>query len=81
MRSPEVDRAINAVTAALSGAGVPKSRTNPSELYQYRSIDNLQPRLGHHQVFYLSVTRTTSGRTTSTYDYGRNSALLKSSFC
>ncbi len=32
MRPPEVYRAINAVTAALSGDGIPKSRTNPIEL-------------------------------------------------
>ena len=39
MRPPEVYRAINAVTAALAEGGIPKSRTNPIELYQYRSID------------------------------------------
>ena len=45
MRPPEVYRAINAVTAALSGDGILRSRTNPIELYQYRSIDDLLNRL------------------------------------
>ena len=45
MRPPEVYRAINAVTAALSGGGIPKSHTNPIELYQYRSIDDVLNRL------------------------------------
>ena len=45
MRPPEVYRAINAVTAALAGDGIPKSRTNSIELYQYRSIDDVMGRL------------------------------------
>ena len=45
MRPPEVYRAINAVTAALAEGGIPKSRTNPIELYQYRSIDDVLNRL------------------------------------
>ena len=45
MRPPEVYRAINAVTAALAGDGIPKTRTNPIELYQYRSIDDVLNRL------------------------------------
>ena len=45
MRPPEVYRAINAVTAALAGDGIAKSRTNAIELYQYRSIDDVLNRL------------------------------------
>ena len=45
MRPAEVYRAINAVTAPLAEGGIPKSRTNPIELYQYRSIDRLLNRL------------------------------------
>jgi hypothetical protein len=57
MRPPEVYRAINAVTAALSGDGIPKSRTNPIELYQYRSIDDvlgrLAPLIAEHRLCIL----------------------------
>ena len=57
MRPPEVYRAINAVTAALSGDGIPKSHTNPIELYQYRSIDDvlnrLAPLIAEHRLCIL----------------------------
>lgn len=57
MRPPEVYRAINAVTAALCGDGIPKSRTNPIELYQYRSIDDvlnrLAPLIAQHRLCIL----------------------------
>ena len=57
MRPPEVYRAINAVTAALAGDGIPKARTNPIELYQYRSIDDvlnrLAPLIAEHRLCIL----------------------------
>jgi hypothetical protein len=57
VRPPEVYRAINAVTAALAGDGIPKSRTNPIELYQYRSIDDvlgrLAPLIAEHKLCIL----------------------------
>ena len=57
MRPPEVYRAINAVTAALAGGGIPKTRTNPIELYQYRSIDDvlnrLAPLIAEHRLCIL----------------------------
>ena len=57
MRPPEVYRAINAVTAALAGDGIAKSRTNPIELYQYRSIDDvlnrLAPLIAEHRLCIL----------------------------
>jgi hypothetical protein len=57
VRPPEVYRAINAVTAALAGDGIPKSRTNPIELYQYRSIDDvlgrLAPLIAEHRLCIL----------------------------
>ena len=57
MRPPEVYRAINAVTAALAEEGIPKSRTNPIELYQYRSIDDvlgrLAPLIAEHRLCIL----------------------------
>jgi len=57
MRPPEVYRAINAVTAALAEDGIPKSRTNPIELYQYRSIDDvlgrLAPLIAEHRLCIL----------------------------
>ena len=57
MRPPEVYRAINAVTAALAGEGIAKSRTNAIELYQYRSIDDvlnrLAPLIAEHRLCIL----------------------------
>jgi hypothetical protein len=57
VRPPEVYRAINAVTAALAGDGIPKARTNPIELYQYRSIDDvlnrLAPLIAEHRLCIL----------------------------
>jgi len=57
MRPPEVYRAINAVTAALAESGISKSRTNPIELYQYRSIDDvlnrLAPLIAEHRLCIL----------------------------
>ena len=57
MRPPEVYRAINAVTAALAGDGIPKARTNAIELYQYRSIDDvlnrLAPLIAEHRLCIL----------------------------
>ena len=57
MRPPEVYRAINAVTAALAGDGILKARTNPIELYQYRSIDDvlnrLAPLIAEHRLCIL----------------------------
>ena len=57
MRPPEVYRAINAVTAALSADGIAKSHTNPIELYQYRSIDDvlnrLSPMIAEHRLCIL----------------------------
>ena len=57
MRPHEVYRAINAVTAALAGDGIAKSRTNPIELYQYRSIDDvlnrLAPLIAEHRLCIL----------------------------
>ena len=68
MRPPEVYRAINAITAALSGDGIPKSRTNPIELYQYRSIDDvlnrLAPLIAEHKLCILPrvIERVTTER-------------------
>ena len=57
MRPPEVYRAINAVTAALSSDGIAKAHTNAVELYQYRSIDDvlnrLAPLIAEHRLCIL----------------------------
>lgn len=55
--APQVYRAINAITAALSTAGIPKSRINPQDQYTYRSIDDvlgrLAPLLARHRLCVL----------------------------
>jgi hypothetical protein len=72
MRPPEVYRAINAVTAAFSADGIAKSRTNPIELYQYRSIDDvlnrLAPLVAEHRLCILPrvLERITTDRPSPT---------------
>ena len=55
--APHVYRAINAITAALSTSGIPKSRVNPQDQYTYRSIDDvlgrLAPLLARHRLCVL----------------------------
>ncbi|HUE78776.1 MAG TPA: ERF family protein [Sphingomicrobium sp.] len=46
VKAPHVFRAINRITAAFAGAGMPKSRLNAQGQYHYRSIDDLLGRLG-----------------------------------
>ena len=57
MSAPSVYRAINAVTAELSNAGIAKMRRNEAEGYSYRSIDDvldrLAPLLATHQLCVL----------------------------
>ena len=45
-RSPQVYRAINAITSAFAHDGIAKAHTNVRDQYQYRSIDDLLNRLG-----------------------------------
>jgi hypothetical protein len=55
--SPQVYRAITAITLALSKGGIPKARTNAKDDYQYRSIDDvlgrLSPLLARHRLCVL----------------------------
>jgi hypothetical protein len=44
--SPQVYRAINAITAAFAHDGIAKLHTNIRDQYQYRSIDDVLNRLG-----------------------------------
>ena len=55
--APHVYRAINAITLALSGTGIPKAHRNVKDDYQYRSIDDvlgrLAPLLARHRLCVL----------------------------
>ena len=57
MTRREVYRAINAVAADLAEAGIPKTRSNEVEGYEYRSIDDvlnrLAPLLARHRLCVL----------------------------
>jgi hypothetical protein len=57
VKSILVYRAINAVSAELAEAGIPKTRTNSRDQYQYRSIDDvlnrLAPLLAKHHLCVL----------------------------
>ncbi len=57
MSIPRVYAAISAVTADLSGAGIPKRRINLEEQYAYRGIDDvydrLSPLLAKHKLCIL----------------------------
>ena len=61
MAAPSVYAAINAVTAELASAGIPKSRFNPVDEYKYRSIDDvlnrLAPLLAKHRLCVLPRVR------------------------
>src|SRR4051794_7770709 len=68
MSAPAVYAAINAVSAELAKAGIPKQRTNEVDDYKYRSIDDvldsLAPLLARHRLCVLPrvIERTTSER-------------------
>src|SRR5690349_16737248 len=57
MAAPSVYAAINAITAELASAGIPKSRFNEVDEYRYRSIDDvlnrLAPLLAKHRLCVL----------------------------
>lgn len=61
MAAPSVYAAINAVTAELASAGIPKSRFNQVDEYKYRSIDDvlnrLAPLLAKHRLCVLPRVR------------------------
>ena len=61
MAAPSVYGAINAVTAELASACIPKSRFNPIDEYKYRSIDDvlnrLAPLLAKHRLCVLPRVR------------------------
>jgi len=61
MAAPSVYGAINAVTAELASSGIPKSRFNAVDEYQYRSIDDvlnrLAPLLAKHRLCVLPRVR------------------------
>jgi len=42
MSAPQVYKAITAIAAELSGAGIPKRHRNERDDYRYRSIDECQ---------------------------------------
>lgn len=69
MTGPNVYRAINAVAAELSGAGIPKLHRNRQDDYLYRSIDDvlnrLSPLLAKHRLCVLPrvLERSTMDRT------------------
>ena len=57
LTSPQVYRAINAITADFAQAGIAKAHTNLVDQYQYRSIDDvlnrLAPLLARHRLCVL----------------------------
>ena len=57
MSAPQVYRAITAISAELSGAGIAKSHRNEGDDYRYRSIDDvlnrLSPLLAKHKLCVL----------------------------
>lgn len=57
LTSPQVYRAINAITADFARAGIAKAHTNLVDQYQYRSIDDvlnrLAPLLARHRLCVL----------------------------
>ena len=69
MAAPSVYAAINAITAELASAGIPKAHTNPVDQYQYRSIDDvlnrLAPLVAKHRLCVLPrvVERSVTERT------------------
>jgi hypothetical protein len=68
MSAPSVYAAINAITAELAGNGIPKSHTNVTDEYKYRSIDDvlnrLAPLLAMHHLCVLprALERTVTER-------------------
>jgi hypothetical protein len=69
MSAPQVYRAITAIAAELSGAGIAKRHRNERDDYRYRSIDDvlnkLSPLLAKHKLCALPrvLERTTADRT------------------
>jgi hypothetical protein len=57
MSAPQVYKAVTAVAAELSGAGIPKRHRNDRDDYRYRSIDDvlnrLSPLLAKHKLCVL----------------------------
>jgi len=57
MSAPQVYKAITAIAAELSGAGIPKRHRNDRDDYRYRSIDDvlnrLSPLLARHKLCVL----------------------------
>jgi hypothetical protein len=74
MSIPRVYAAINAVSAELARAGIPKAHTNFNEQYQYRGIDDvynrLAPLLAAHKLCILPrvLERVCTDRTGVTGD-------------
>ena len=68
MSAPQVYRAITAIAAELSGAGIPKRHRNERDDYRYRSIDDvlnrLSPLLARHKLCVLPrvLERTSTDR-------------------
>ena len=68
MSAPQVYKAITAVAAELSGAGIPKRHLNERDDYLYRSIDDvlnrLSPLLARHKLCVLPrvLERTSTDR-------------------
>ena len=68
MESPQVYRAITAIAAELSGAGIAKRHRNERDDYRYRSIDDvlnrLSPLLAKHRLCVLPrvLERTSTDR-------------------
>jgi hypothetical protein len=68
MSAPQVYKAVTAIAAELSGAGIPKRHRNEREDYRYRSIDDvlnrLSPLLARHKLCVLPrvLERTATDR-------------------
>ena len=68
MSAPQVYKAVTAVAAELSGAGIPKRHRNERDDYRYRSIDDvlnrLSPLLAKHKLCVLPrvLERTSTDR-------------------
>ena len=68
MSAPQVYKAITAIAAELSGAGIPKRHRNERDDYRYRSIDDvlnrLSPLLAKHKLCVLPrvLERTSTDR-------------------
>lgn len=81
MSIPRVYAAINAVSAELAKAGIPKARTNLDEQYQYQGIDDvynrLSPLLAAHKLCILPrvLERVCTDRTGATGDLLVNVSL------